>query len=201
MDGHRLKVEGYEKSQDRASKGFHTQSSFLKVTPKVSLRIVETSEHTPKSNFKLHPLTEQALKEKKTKTVLDVPKQSNNNATLKSTTTLAQTLSPLKQKTLFRNSMSIKPGGPSKENRVKTLFAMALRNMYLKHEAKFFQRKAKDIREQRRTINFFHEISKNIKKYSLRHGYYQSTTIHSGRSKISGSGAMTTKSSVFKALP
>jgi len=87
MDGHRLKVEGYEKSQDRSSKGFHTQSSFLKVTPKVSLRIVETTGHTPKNNFKLHPVTEHALKEKKT--ALDWSKQNNNSATLKSTTSLA----------------------------------------------------------------------------------------------------------------
>ena len=86
MDGRRLKVEGYKRaSQDDRS--FHTQASFLKVTPKVSLRIVETTGHTPKNTFKLHPATEQALKEKKPVN-LD---WSGKAATLKSTTSLAHT--------------------------------------------------------------------------------------------------------------
>jgi hypothetical protein len=91
MEGHHLKVEGYLKGKEDPK--LHTQASMLKVTPKVSLKIVETTGTTPKnaSLFKLHPMTEEVLSKKKT-IVNDLSKTQS--------TSLKSTLLNLNHKTI-----------------------------------------------------------------------------------------------------
>lgn len=55
---------------------------------------------------------------------------------------------------------------------VKTLFAIAMQNMFHKQEVKFYHEKAKEIEEHRKVINFFLEVSKNVPKYILALDYF-----------------------------
>lgn len=55
---------------------------------------------------------------------------------------------------------------------VKTLFAIAMQNIFQKQEVKFYHEKAKEIEEHRKVINFFLEVSKNVPKYILAINYF-----------------------------